>query len=148
MPLNKSRRSAEFRANKRLWWTLFQDLFTQVKKIAKFLGKDNSDEFYQQIVDACQIDKMRSKKQEAVPDDVKAYFAEGYNPFYRKGQYEYNMYMKETDFHFQFTVNKILGLIFDKWFWIRKNLKWVWKRINCPRLDKDGFTTIILIEYL
>ena len=57
-----------------------------MKKIAKFLGKDYSDEFYQQVVDACQIDRMRAKKVETAPADIKALSPEGYNIYYREGR--------------------------------------------------------------
>ena len=70
-----------------------------MKKIAKFLGKDYSDEFYQQVVDACQIDKMRTKKVETAPEDVKALSPEGYTIYYREGRQESDPFHNYSTVH-------------------------------------------------
>ena len=65
---------------------VWQDLASQIKKIATFLSRTYSDELYREIADACQIDRMRTKKVESVPDDIKVITAAGYDIFYRKGK--------------------------------------------------------------
>ena len=69
------------------FYFIWQDLASQIKKIATFLGRTYSEKFYQDIADACQIDRMRTKKVESVPDDIKVITAAGYDIFYRKGEW-------------------------------------------------------------
>ena len=64
----------------------------QIRRIATFLGRTYSNKFYQDIADACQIDRMRTKKAESVPDDIKVITAAGYDIFYRKGSWHFTIF--------------------------------------------------------
>ncbi|XP_045173115.1 sulfotransferase 1B1-like [Mercenaria mercenaria] len=50
---------------------LKQDCAGEMKKICKFLEKDVSDDLLKEIVESCQIDKMRKGKQEKMTEEMK-----------------------------------------------------------------------------
>ena len=56
-----------------------------IRKLAKFLEKDVTDQLIDDIVKACDIDNMRKAKLENQPKDVTQLTEEGYKIYYRKG---------------------------------------------------------------
>ena len=50
---------------------VFQDPVGQIAKLDQFLGYNRSRELYEQIADACSFTKMKSAKNDKMPEEIK-----------------------------------------------------------------------------
>lgn len=70
---------------------LLQDCFGEMNKLCRFLELHVSADLLQQIVDNCQIDRLRKSKGDKMPEETKEFFLTNVlkNNFsvYRKGEF-------------------------------------------------------------